>query len=157
MQIDLTTVKARILTGLPKRTRWIIDGRSLDFDFSPERFGLRYVEERDQVGGPVPGERDGCRIFGMCDYDEGGGASPWISIRERDGFVCGLDIERTESTIFIFNSSLDRFIRTFELLDHYLRTGASLPPELRSQIQAVDSEIFELSDWRETIDFLNDQ
>lgn len=148
-------MKARILAGLPKRARWIIDDMTLDFDFSPERFSLRYVDDRDIVGGPVPAEWDGCRIFGMCDYAEGGGASPWISIRESDGFVCGLDVELTGSTIYIFNSSLDRFLRTFQLLDPYLRAGASLPPDLRSQIKAVDPEVFELSDWRETIDYVN--
>lgn len=148
-------MKARILSGLPKHARWKINGVTLDFDFSPERFSLRYVDDRDIVGGPIPREWDGCRIFGMCDYAEGGGASPWISIRESDGFVCGLDIERTGSTIYVFNSSLDRFIRTFQLLDHCLRNGATLPPELRSQIRAVDPEVFELSDWRETVGYLN--
>lgn len=93
----------------------------------------------------------------MYDFDEGGGSSAWISIRQSDGFICGLDPERTGSTIFVFNSSLDRFIRTFALLNHYLHGGNALPPGLQSQIRAVDPEAFEVSEWRVMIDFVNDQ
>src|SRR4051812_4325791 len=117
MSADPEAALAAIRRRLPRRARWLIGATPLDFDFSTDRYGLRRVTDNDVVGGPVPGEWSDCRLIGMYDYAEGGGASPWIAIRERDGFVCGLDIARDGENTFIFNSSLDRFIRTFHLLD----------------------------------------
>jgi hypothetical protein len=75
------------------------------------------------VGGSVPNEWSGYRLFGVYDYAKGGRASPWIAIRERDTIVCGLDIEREDETVFVFNSSLHWFMSTFALFDQYLRAG----------------------------------
>jgi hypothetical protein len=88
----------------------MIRGTPLDCDFSAERFPLRRLTERDVGGGPVPREWSDCLIFGGCDFAEGGGAFAWIALRESDRFVCGLDIERSGETLFVFNSSLDAFI-----------------------------------------------
>jgi hypothetical protein len=144
----LATVDAR----LPKRARWLLAGTPLDFDFSTDRYRLRHVTDGDVVGGPVPEEWSDCRVIGMYDYAEGGGASPWIAIRESDGSVCGLDIERDGEMTFIFNSSLDRFISTFDLLDAYLRDGRELPEGIASQVRALDPAAFPRSDWREVIE-----
>jgi hypothetical protein len=79
---------------------------------------------------------------------------PWIAIRERDGFVCGLDIERDGETTFIYNSSLDRFIATFDLLDKHLRDERELPSDLSSRVEALDPEAFAVSEWRDLIDYV---
>ncbi len=152
MSTDPKAILTAIDARLPRRARWLVGGTPLDFDFSAERFMLRRVNDRDVVGGPVPQEWSNCLLIGMYDYAEGGGASPWIAIRESDGSVCGLDIEREGETTFIFNSSLDRFIGTFNLFDQYLRAGQELPPGFTSQVEALDPEAFPLSDWRELIE-----
>jgi len=100
----------------------------------------------------MPEDWSDCRLIGRYDYAEGGGASPFIAIRGSDGFVCGLDIERDGENTFIFNSSLDRFISTFGLLDPYLRAGRELPSDIESHVSRIDPKAFPLSDWRECIE-----
>jgi hypothetical protein len=151
---DPTAILATIDARLPRRARWLILGTPLDFEFSPDRYRLQRVTDRDVIGGPVPEDWSDCGLIGREDYAEGGGASPWIAIRERDGFVCGLDIERDGETTFIYSSSLDRFIATFNLLDEYLRDGRDLPPDLLSRVEALDPEAFAASEWRHLIDYV---
>jgi hypothetical protein len=153
---DPEAILAAIGARLPRRARWLLAGTPLDFDFSRERYRLRRVTCNDVVGGPVPEEWSDCRLIGSFDYAEGGGASPWIAIRESDGFVCGLDIERDGETTFILNSSLERFISTFNLLDPYLRAGRELPRDITSQVKVLDPDAFPLSDWRELIELAAD-
>ncbi|MCE9553374.1 MAG: hypothetical protein K8T91_08360 [Planctomycetes bacterium] len=157
MSDSLEVILATIGAGLPRHVRWTVNGTPLDFYFSTDRYGLRRVAENDVVGGPVPEEWSDCRLIGMYDCADGGGASPWIAIRESDGFVCGLDIERDGENIFIFNSSLDRFIHTFNMLDQYLRAGRKLPPDIKSQVGAMDPKMFPLSDWRKLIEHIIDE
>jgi len=149
---DAASILAMIDARLPRRARWLIRGEPLDFDFSTDRYKLQRVTDRDVVGGPVPDDWSDCGLIGSEDFAEGGGASPWIAIRERDGFVCGLDIERDGSNTFIYNSSLDRFIATFNLLNQYLRDERELPPDLLSRAEALDPEAFDVSEWRRLID-----
>jgi hypothetical protein len=155
MSADREAILSTINKFLPTRARWMLRGAPLDFDFSIDRYGLRRMTDNDVVGGPVPEEWTDCRLIGMYNYDEGGGASPWIAIRGSDGFVCGLDVERAGESTFIFNSSLDRFISTFNLLDQHLRTRQDLPPDIASRVGALDTEAFPLSDWRHLIEFVN--
>jgi hypothetical protein len=151
---DRAAILATIDARLPRRTRWLICGEPLDFDFSTDRYRLQRVTDSDVVGGPVPEEWSDCGLIGSEDFAEGGGASPWIAIRERDGFVCGLDIERDGETTFIYNSSLDRFIATFNLLDGYLRVERDLPLDLLSRFEVLDPEAFVVSEWRNLIDYV---
>jgi len=151
MNADPKEILAVVDARLPKRVRWLLAGTPLDFEFSVDRYRFQRVSDSDVVGGPVPNEWSECRLIGRYDYAEGGGASPWIAIRESDSFVCGLDIEREGETTFLFNASLDRFIRTFNLLDPYLRAGRVLPANIASQLEALDPEVFPLSDWRKLI------
>lgn len=148
---DPAAILATIDARLPRRARWLILGTTLDFEFSTDRYRLQPVTDRDVVGGPVPEEWSNCGVIGREEYAQGGGASPWIAIRERDGFVCGLDIEREGEKTFIYNSSLDRFISTFELLDEYLRDERDLPPDLLPRVEALDREVFAVSEWRHLI------
>ncbi len=129
-------------------------GTPLDFNFDIDRHRLRRLNDRDTVGGPLPEDWYGYLIIGCYDYAEGGGARPWIAIRESDGHLCGLDIERTGENTFTFNSSLDRFINTFNLLDPYLRAGRDLPLDCASKADALDQSVFASSEWRSLIDHL---
>ena len=132
----------------------MIGGTPLDFDFSAERYRLQPVMEDDLAGGPVPPEWSHCLVFGEYDYAEGGGASPWIAIRQTDRLTCGLDIERAGETVFVFNSSLERFIQTFTLIDQYLRDGREVPPDFATRVRLLDPDVFPVSDWKELIDLV---
>jgi hypothetical protein len=154
MVADPAAILAMIDARLPRRARWLMRGEPLDFEFSTDRYRLQRVTDGDLVGGPVPEEWSDCGLIGSEDYSEGGGASPWIAIRERDGFVCGLDIERNGEKTFIYNSSLDRFIATFNLLDEHLRDERDLPRDLLSRAEALDPEAFAVSEWRHLIDYV---
>jgi len=112
------------------------------------------MTDRDVVGGLVPEEWSDCGLIGRGDYAEGGGASAWIALRYRDGFVCGLDIEREGEKTFVYNSSLDRFLATFNLLDQYLRDGRELPPDVAPRVEALDPEAFGSSEWRHLIEYI---
>jgi hypothetical protein len=154
MSVDPEAIRFAIDARLPRRVRWMIKSTPLDFDFSAARQSLRRLAESDVVGGPIPHEWSECLVFGMYDYAEGGGASPWIAIRESDGAVCGLDIERQEEKTFIFNSSLDRFIRTFAMFDEYLRGSGELPSGFATHVRDLDPDVFPASDWRELIELI---
>jgi hypothetical protein len=154
MIADPEVILARIDARLPRRARWLILDTPLDFEFSTDRYRLQRVTDADVIGGPVPIDWSDCGLIGSEDYAEGGGASPWIAIRERDGFVCGLDIERDGEKTFIYNSSLDRFIATFNLLDQYLSEGRALPPDVATQLEALDPEAYESSEWRHLAEYI---
>jgi hypothetical protein len=156
-RIDFNELQALIVNNLPHRVRWYVGGTPLDFDFSPERFGLRQASVGGFAGDVVPDEWSEYRLFGAYTYGQGGGASPLLAIRERDGFVCGLDVERKGRTVFLFNSSLPRFVRTFELFDRHLRIEQSLPSAVALQAQTLDPDVFEFSEWRESFDSLSPQ
>ena len=154
---DPAAILATIDARLPRRARWLLVGMPLDFEFSTDRYRLQRATDHDVVGGPVPEDWSDCGLIGREDYAEGGGASPWIAIRERDGFVCGLDIERDGEKTFIYNSSLDRFIATFNLLDKHLRDlrdDRDLPADLLSRVEALDPDAFAVSEWRHLIDYI---
>ena len=151
---DPAAILAIIDARLPRRARWLIRGMPLDFEFSTDRYRLQRVTDSDVVGSPVPAEWSDYGLIGREDYAERGGASPWIAIREPDGFVCGLDIERDEENTFIYNSSLDRFIATFDLLGEYLGDERNLPPDLVPQLEALDPEAFGSSEWRDLMEYI---
>jgi hypothetical protein len=143
-----------VLDRLPRRARWNICGSALDFAFLPEGLDLRQIDPGDIVGGPIPEEWAGCWVFGMYNYADGGGASPWIAVRERDGFVCGLDAEREGSAPFIFNSSLDRFISIFNLFNGHFPANQALARDTVLQARALDADAFDNSEWRMLCDLI---
>ena len=154
MAIDLNALREAVRLGLPRNARWLVDREPLDFDFSPDRYNFRRIDNADVIGG-VSAEWGGFLVFGRYNFSEGGGASPFVAVRERDGRVCGLDIERQGESIFTFNSSLDRFIRTFALLDEYLRAGKDPPSGVILALKATDPEVFPASEWAALVDFVS--
>ena len=131
---------------------WMLEETPLDFDFSQAHEGLRHVTT-DDLSGDIEAEWADLLIFGQSDYAEGGGASPWITIRKTDGAVCGLDVER-DHAVFVFNSSIEGFIQTFALLDRYLGHVHPLPTNIETLVRDIDGDCYPASEWRLLIDYL---
>ena len=152
-KLDLHAIQIVAVDGLPERERWIIDGASLDFDFGQARRGLRRITSNDVVGGVIPPEWLNLLVFGEYDYD--GGAHPWIAVRASDGTVCGLDVEgEDETAVFLFNSSIGPFVQTFAALSPYLGQDKRLPGDIGACIQAIDPQVYPVSEWRLLIEHL---
>jgi hypothetical protein len=152
MESDAGIVRSELVAGLPEGARWTIRGVPLDFDYSDARRGLRKPTADEVPEGDEPDWPD-LLVFGRYDYAEGGGAAPWIAVRIADGAVCGLDVER-EDPYFLFNSSVERFIKTFALLDQYLRRGQALPADIEGRVRSIDPEAYLGSEWRFLIEHL---
>lgn len=150
MEIDPEAVRSAIVDGLPARARWMLGEMPLDFDFSVGRGGPRPLTDEDVCGG-IEEEWADLLLFGECDYADGGGARPWLAIRRSGGGVCALDVE-WKDPISTYNTSIERFIRVFALLDPYLGHGRPLPPETEDRVRAIDPEGYELSEWKDLID-----
>jgi hypothetical protein len=157
MNLDLKTIQSTALARLPERTRWLIKGVPLDIDFSTARRGLARVGGQHVIGGTPPPQWRKLLIFGEYDYAEGGGAAAWICVREGDGAICGLDPERGEQPVFLFNSSIDRFIDTFLLLDLHLRSARALPDGIVAAARDLDGDAYDASEWRVLINHISGQ
>jgi hypothetical protein len=152
MTVDLNAIQAAIVAGLPITAKWTVGETSLDFDFSVAQDGLP----------PLPDDalEDGetawldLRVFGDFDVADGGGANPYVCIRQSDGAVYGLDLERDTEGMFLFNSSIDQFIETFVLLDQYLSKGKSLPSPAEVRVKGVDPAAYPHSEWKLLVDHL---
>lgn len=133
-----------LASALPARSRWMLDGTPLDFEFTVALQGLRSLP--DDVLRFDDGTWSDLLVFGEYDYAEGGGANPFLCVRAGDGSVCGLDVER-DTAIFPLNSSVDGFVATFRMLDSHLAQGKPLPPDCASQLRTIDPGIDPDSDW----------
>lgn len=151
MKLDRGVVQAAIVAGLPARARWVINGTPLDYDFTVASRGLRELPN-DTVGS-ADEDWFNLLIFGEYDYAEGGGAHPWLGIHQANGFVYGLDPKRAVP-MFLLNSSIERFIRTFRFLDESLSRGKQLPLDLEARVRELDPEAYPESDWRSLVDYL---
>jgi hypothetical protein len=129
----------------------MIVGTPLDFEFTVGRIGLyRLPNEVLESSHTASSE---LLVFGEQDFAEGGGARPWLCVRERDGSIYGFDPEREEPE-FLLNSSLDRFMMTFRLLNDYLAKNKPLPRDCETRLRAIDPESYPDSDWRLLMEYL---
>ena len=85
-------------------------------------------------------------LFGELFYN--GGASPYLGIHRDTGEICGLDVERDDSQIFLLNSDIDRFIRTFQKTDEMLGGSSLLHGVLSKALKEIDPNAFQRSEWR---------
>lgn len=154
MAIDVDAVRSAIVDGLPARARWMLGEIPLGFDFSVGRGGPRPLSDEDVYGGLEESWAD-LLVFGECNYADGGGARPWLAIRRADGAVCSLDVEARDA-ISVYNTSIERFIRTFALLDSSLGAGRPLPPETEDRVREIDPEGYDSSEWCGLIDHVRD-
>lgn len=144
---DLDAAKQVILDGLPVRTCWLIGGAPFRYDFSQARERLLPVIEEVEERWFVEAWRP-LLIFGSCDYANGGGSRPWLTVAGTNGFVMGLDLERDDGPLYHFNSSLPRFVATFTYLERFLPGGLRLPDDAEDALRSIDDAAYPTSEWR---------
>lgn len=144
-------IETILTSGLLLNTRWMIDGTPLNFDFSLSHVELRKLPD-DVLRGGDPAWCE-LLVFGEQGFAMGGGARPWLCVKRRDGSVYGFDPER-EKPMFLLNSSVERFVATFQLFDSFLSRNKSLPPDCEDQFMAIDPEGYPDSDWRQFVECL---
>jgi hypothetical protein len=147
MTADIATRRAAIISRLPVKARWTVKGTSLDWDFSAAGEGLHPLSRAALNCEPEPGWLE-LLIFGEYDYADGGGARPFLGVRQSDAVVCGLDVEREGDKLFVLNSSIEQFIETFRFFNEYLGSGKPLPLGAEDRVRAIDPQTFPASDWK---------
>ena len=154
---DVEALRLTIVERLPVRSRWLLAGASLDWDFSRAAQPLQSLSDADAEKWKevLPSDWRELFIFGEESYAEGGGAAPLLCVHAETGEVIGLDAERESSSTYLVNSTVPAFIETFLLLDEALRPGAVVPAGLKERIYEADPSGFDGSDWRDLVDFLS--
>jgi hypothetical protein len=147
--IDPESVRQEVMRRLPIHARLVIEGDSLDFDFSRSRAPLLTIAATDvndftiiEIGWSA------LYLFGEQDFCDGGGAHPYLGVNLDSGEICGLDIEREKSHVFLLNTNLDRFIRTFQKIDEILRCVPVARGRLSEALTEIDPEAFQRSEWQ---------
>jgi len=151
--IDLEYVRAHVAAHLPHHVRWNVKGTMVDYDFSRARAPLRVVTE-DEILGGIDKQWQTLYLFGEEDVSEGGGARPFLGVELNDGKVYGLDVERDRSPMFLLNSDIDRFVKTFRLFDEAIRYRRISIPDLLPLATAIDPDAYAASEWRILADYL---
>jgi hypothetical protein len=149
---DLEAIRLQIVTHLPVRVRWLIEQTPLDFDFSHSQSPL--LNANDFLGGARDQQWTALHIFGEQDYAEGGGATPFLGVHAESGEILGLDLDRDESQIYLLNSNIDLFIRTFLEFDEVLRLSKRPPLNIRERLKEIDPGAFERSEWLDLCNLL---
>ena len=152
--IDFELVRQEVARRLPARVRWLVRGVPWDFDFSRSRAPLRPVAPTDLNGCSIAAEWTTLYLFGEEDYAGGGGTSPYLGVHRDTGEVFGLDVEREESQVFILNSNVDRFIRTFQKIDELLRRAPVVSGMLSRALMEIDPDAFQHSEWRDFFSYV---
>lgn len=147
-------VRSQIAAHLPVHVRWLVNRTPLDFDFSRSQRPLKPLLA-SEVNGDLEPEWSVLDLFGEEDHAEGGGASPFLGVHRNSGQIFGLDVERESSEMFLLNSDVDRFIKTFQRFDSVLREG-SRSGDLHASLHEIDPEVFEVSEWRLLVDCLGE-
>ena len=140
------------MTTLPRRARWHIRDTPLDFKFARAERALAPLHEAE-INGRIEPEWASLFVFGEQSFAEGGGARPFLGIERGTGHVLGLDVERESSCLFLYNSDLDRFIQTFEILDGAIRSGTPPLHTLSTRAARIDVAFAE-SEWARLLGYL---
>src|SRR5215471_14580175 len=117
--MDAASIQSAIASRLPQRTRWLIGNTTLDFSLYSEPNNLPAVAAELGCSLPDAEQVSDFIVFGLWNFNEGGGARPLLVVRQSDGKVFDVDVESDEE-LYLLNSSLEAFIDTFCLLDKYL-------------------------------------
>lgn len=152
MEPDINAVHDAIRNGLPLESHWNINGTPVNYDFSVGHRRPHQLTEKD-IGSGADDAWLQLVVFGEENHVEGGGARPWLCIHKGTGAVHGLDRERKHA-VYILNSSIHAFIRTFQQMDAYLSKDQPLPQDLHQQIEALDPQSYHESEWRRLIDHM---
>lgn len=152
MTPDLKRVGSAVLARLPECARWLVHDTPFELTFSVASKGFVRVEE---IGGAAEDDWQDLLIFGDYDWNDTGGEAGLLCLHESDGSVCGFNPDRLDEPVFVYNCSMERFIDTFLLLDPHLRSGAALPEGIAEAARIVDPDVYDASEWRLLIDFIN--
>jgi hypothetical protein len=133
----------------------LINETPLDFDFSQSQAPLRPITD-DFIGCTFEEEWTALLSFGLQDYAEGGGARVDLCVHSESGRVFGLDVEREGAEVFLYNSDIDRFIRTFLVLDQAFHLPILRAGEIAKRLSEIDPEALENSEWRLLLEFSSD-
>jgi hypothetical protein len=94
--MDSASIQSAIAPRLPQRARWLIGDTTLDFSLYKEPRNLTAVFGEwgfsDADVADIEHVSDFI-VFGMWNYNEGGGARPLLVVRQSDGKVFGMDVE----------------------------------------------------------------
>lgn len=154
VSFDLEEVRSQIASCLPIHARWLIRETPLDFDFSRSQRSLQLLSPSDLNGYEVEPDWAYLYIFGEQHFADGGGASAYLGVLRDAGSVFGLDIERTRSPIFFFNSSVRQFIETFRLFENAMAQGEVGLIGLERLLREIDPPCAASSEWQEMGDYL---
>ena len=152
--MDAASVKSATASRLPQRARWLIGDTTLDFSLysEPRNLTAEFAEWglSDADVADIEHVSDFI-VFGMWNFNEGGGDRPVLAFRQSDGKVFDVDVEAYEP-LSLLNSSLEAFIDTFCLLDKYLGHGQPIPADLNSLVRNLDPTVYSESEWRDLVD-----
>jgi hypothetical protein len=148
--MDLSSMRLAILERIPIQSHWLVNGTSVDYDFSEASRALAPIPNFVVQENPEWRE---LLVFGTCDYANGGGAKPWLCIRKSDGVVVGFDGER-ENPVFTLNTTIERFVQTFEFLNTHLSEGKKLPESTEAILKLIDPDSYSASDWCLLVEYL---
>jgi hypothetical protein len=127
MGLDRMTVESTLTSDLPVQARWMIDGTPLGFEFTVGRLGLRRLPDEVLEAGDTASSE--LLVFGEQDFAEGGGARPWLCVRECEGAVCGSSTSTWRRT-----SRCRRIVR--------VGSGPSTPARTRTRIGGCSWSVF---------------
>ena len=148
MAADLELIRSEVSSRLPLRTRWLIAGTPLEFDFSRSQRPLKKVYPSDLNGCDIDKEWTALYLFGEENFAEGGGARPWLGVHKDTGEIFGLDIERESSVMFFLNSNITRFVETFRVFNDAIDLGTVAYTAMASVARGIDPLSFDRSEWR---------
>jgi len=151
--MNAASIQSLVASRLPQRARWLIGNTILDFSRYSEprnltaefaQWGLSDADVADieHVSDFI--------VFGMWNFNGGGGARPALAVRQSDGKVFDVDVEADEP-LSLLNSSLQAFIDTFCLLEKYLEHGQPIPADLHSLVRNLDPMVYSKSEWRDLV------
>ena len=149
--MDAASIQSTIASRLPQRARWLIGHTPLDFSLYDVPRDLPAVTAELKCDLPDVEQVSDFIVFGMWNYAEGGGARPFLVVRQSDGKVFRVDVESDEE-LFLLNSSLQAFIDTFCLVDKYLGHGQPIPADLNLSARNLDPTVYSESEWRNLVD-----
>ncbi|MFO0964955.1 MAG: SUKH-4 family immunity protein [Gemmataceae bacterium] len=151
MDIDAEESRRTLFAGLPLEARWWVGGNSLDYNFSATRRPLQSLPW--EILEDTQADWSDLLVFGERDYAEGGGACPWLCLSRTDGAVYLFDPE-SDSPKTLLNSSPQRFVDSFRLLESAVGENGRYPTDLVDRLNKADEKAFPHSDWKDLVDFL---
>lgn len=148
---DSREFQKQLIDSLPNQAMWQFREVWVSFDFSRLKKRLLPVTAESIVGGALPTEWLRYQVFGDERFNNGGA---FVCIDEMDGSVVRIDVE-LEKPLSLLNTSVDRFVTSFKLLNNYFVFATQDLEDLTRRLRFADSKAFdEGSHWWALTDYL---